>query len=516
MQAIPPGAEEQEYYYYGLPSNPKLIARTSTNIWANPQMPGPTTFTGTFNMYRKMLQPVGRHPLLHQLWNNANSSLRVQIIDAVGSIQWNAIDILRIGFPHEDSPITLMIAVTPDTLSWSQGYTTAAQCKSILEQHGIYGVECEIRESVVTFLTQPDEKTLQLSSNFPDSFSAEHRDGPIHAQFTDYLGTRIAIKDKPSHAGTKGIYLSLAPSSPEGKPMLVALTCRHVVIHTRSEGIQTYRRPESGPFKDIIQVDQPTFESELEILEAWTANGKPHDSSALLLRDTMKPLRAPSSRVFGRVLFSPEFSCSTAEGSATWLKDWAIIELEPTSHQAPLNSITNRIFIGPEENFASLVRTAKSGWKGLPTPKAPEMNAGCFNLLKEVVPCEELFNPPGNAEYFDEPAICVAKYGPTSGLTIGLGNTLKSVTRTTDTPDGGREYISEEWPIISVLMARDRAARFSEPGDSGSCVWDMEGRPAGIVMAGNGINGMNDVTYASPLERLLADIKSHGFEVSLV
>lgn len=55
-------------------------------------------------------------------------------------------------------------------------------------------------------------------------------------------------------------------------------------------------------------------------------------------------------------------------------------------------------------------------------------------------------------------------------------------------------------------------------GDSGSCIWDMKGRPAGILMAGNGsgLDDMHDVTYATPFGLLLADIKAHGFDVSLV
>ncbi|PTB73131.1 hypothetical protein M440DRAFT_1394328 [Trichoderma longibrachiatum ATCC 18648] len=47
---------------------------------------------GTLNMYRKMLQPVERHPLLHQLWNNANSSLRLQIMNAVKVVSLDKLD----------------------------------------------------------------------------------------------------------------------------------------------------------------------------------------------------------------------------------------------------------------------------------------------------------------------------------------------------------------------------------------------------------------------------------------
>lgn len=66
-------------------SRPKLIARTSMDILVNPQMPGPITFTGTPNMCRKMLQPARRHPLLHQLWNNAPPSFKIYLGDTLAA-----------------------------------------------------------------------------------------------------------------------------------------------------------------------------------------------------------------------------------------------------------------------------------------------------------------------------------------------------------------------------------------------------------------------------------------------
>lgn len=43
----------------------------------------------------------------------------------------------------------------------------------------------------------------------------------------------------------------------------------------------------------------------------------------------------------------------------------------------------------------------------------------------------------------------------------------------------------------------------------------MERRPAGIVEVGKDQNGWNYITYPRPLEWLLADIKSCGFQVPL-
>ncbi|KAL7928729.1 hypothetical protein V8C35DRAFT_317385 [Trichoderma chlorosporum] len=51
--------------------------------------------------------------------------------------RWTAIELFRIAM-NDESQITLMIAVQPGTLSWSDGYAIAMQCKSIFEAHVIH------------------------------------------------------------------------------------------------------------------------------------------------------------------------------------------------------------------------------------------------------------------------------------------------------------------------------------------------------------------------------------------
>ncbi|EHK48596.1 uncharacterized protein TrAtP1_009629 [Trichoderma atroviride] len=157
-QLAPPSYEEREFYYYGLPSRPRLVARSSSSSepWVSPQMPEPTTWRGsTSNMYPRMLRPAKGDPALHQQWNNAASSLRIQIIEAVNAVDWTAIDILSVGLEKEEAKYhnTLLIAVKSNSLSWSRGNTLALRCKAILEEHGIRDMHCEIRESDVILLT---------------------------------------------------------------------------------------------------------------------------------------------------------------------------------------------------------------------------------------------------------------------------------------------------------------------------------------------------------------------------
>lgn len=61
--------------------------------------------------------------------------------------------------------------------------------------------------------------------------------------------------------------------------------------------------------------------------------------------------------------------------------------------------------------------------------------------------------------------------------------------------------------------------KVSPGGNSGSYVWDAQGRAGGMLTSGvpGEMFGVgNDVTYITPIEWLLEDIREHGFEVEIV
>ncbi|UKZ52625.1 hypothetical protein TrVGV298_006406 [Trichoderma virens] len=165
-QPSPPTAEERNLYYYGIPSAPSLVARSSSHVWVNPQNPdmASSPWTGTHRMYPKTLHTVGKHPLLHRLWNDPESSLRGKILEALSGTDWTAVDFLRISL-NKEYQITLMVTVRPDTLTWSQGHPITLRCKSILEEQGIYDVHCEILESVVHFYTEATSRTYSTTDS---------------------------------------------------------------------------------------------------------------------------------------------------------------------------------------------------------------------------------------------------------------------------------------------------------------------------------------------------------------
>lgn len=188
------------------------------------------------------------------------------------------------------------------------------------------------------------------------------------------------MKDLDYIVGTKGLYLALPPSTPEGEPRIVALTCRHAVINSKTEGVHEYRHQHPQPYKEVIQVDQPTYQARIQELEAeaeryrgWVdgeveqgrtraaANHNELATETEALQKHMVRYAAPSSRDFGHLLYSPEFGC-TSENGMTWLRDWELIELLPSRHQAQLHSLENKVYVGLREALPSLIAKSNPGW----------------------------------------------------------------------------------------------------------------------------------------------------------
>jgi hypothetical protein len=96
-----------------------------------------------------------------------------------------------------------------------------------------------------------------------------------------------------------------------------------------------------------------------------------------------------------------------------------------------------------------------------------------------------------------EPCLIVAKNGPMSGLTWGRASEVESVKRT------DFEELSREWCVVELVGHQP----FSAKGDSGSIVFDLNGRIGGMMTSGAGLNDRLDTTYVTPMVRLLSDIR---------
>ncbi|KAG5808033.1 hypothetical protein H9Q74_007178 [Fusarium xylarioides] len=120
------------------------------------------------------------------------------------------------------------------------------------------------------------------------------------------------------------------------------------------------------------------------------------------------------------------------------------------------------------------------------------------------------FAVPGKT-LVDEDFMRVCMYGSASGASHGVTNTARSVVRRFV---GAAPVVSEEWCILGSIE-REKRKPFSKQGDSGASIMGDDGRVAAILTCGaqGGNRGIHHISYATPIEWLLDDIRGHGYDV---
>lgn len=109
-------------------------------------------------------------------------------MEAVSVADWTAIDILRVGL-NEQFQNPLLIAVAPNSMPRQEGHSLALRCKTILEQHGIPDMHCEIRESVAAlYADTPAADVSSAPAAAPNDFRLSSE--PITGAYPDTVQTR--------------------------------------------------------------------------------------------------------------------------------------------------------------------------------------------------------------------------------------------------------------------------------------------------------------------------------------
>ncbi|KAK1969321.1 hypothetical protein LY78DRAFT_630161 [Colletotrichum sublineola] len=477
-----PTGPERDWFYIGLPSRPKLVARSSST---------PFHFHGdAWSLDRKALAVVGDHPIVGK-WNDEPSPLRNKILGILAEqdVDWQAIDILRIGYNDErEKPVIVSISVSVHT-SWETGSQVARECREALVEHELGDVHCEIKESVL----------FNLASSFAVLQQDSHPHSPnLHPHMyhlSDQLGTAIASRDKPSREGTKGIYLRRTDGEPDE---IFALTCRHVCYgdsekDSRLPGKETLLRS-----KSVIQLPERTTKELVDDLDEWrqesVKNLEDEESKGECYQDRERRLSKITKyqqdiRDTDRLL--QHFALRNALDTRVFgqVADWCLIRLKADFHERRLSELSNRVYIAPPQS--PLSRKAVG-----------------------TVAASELQNP--------KEKLIVGMRGRTSDLKFGIVNQVKSVTRRPF--QDGRKFLSKECCIVAVGVSGE----FTRPGDSGACVFDLNGRAVAMVTGGisreqasqggdnYGLNYAMDVTYATPMEWLLEDMKACGLSMEIL
>ncbi|KAH9017748.1 hypothetical protein EDB83DRAFT_183145 [Lactarius deliciosus] len=522
----PPSKWEACTYYAGLPSRPRLIARTGTP-WKEPT--GPEAYSR-----RRELRVVGEHEI-SDIWED-DLALKVHAILHAKGVDWTSADVVRIRYIDDDDDpsgdVVLWIGVKPDTLSYEVGIDVALQCKVILLDYGINDVEVEIRQSeIICSATGP--QLLQPAFRFLEPTVTVDAREPLTAS----LGISICSQSTPSTEGTGGFFLS----EDSGSKRLLLVTVRHVVFPLDKDNNKLFeRKSDSERRHDILMFSDESFkqylvsikekirgqgfeidyqkqrietvagrddkEAEKERKAAQRKLDEAEASVAALTafhHEVSTHWATEESRILGHVIFSPPVAVGT--GPEQYTQDVAVIEIDASKidpNSFPGNAIN---LVSTKFPFQVLIRMMNQNPRNTHNFKYP---LDRLLRLQGTITDNEMRRPTAY-DRNNNPCIIVLMRGRTSGLTVGCANNVFSYTR--KYLGNNNTGISKEWVVLPYDdRSRDFSAKdFSAKGDSGSVVVDGTGRIGGLITCGAGTTDSIDVTYVTPIGFILKTIRNN-------
>lgn len=501
---------EANSYYAGQPSNPVLVARTTSNIWKPP--------TGRWGyLARRELKVVGDHAL-KEVWEDDLAFKTHGLLDSM-AVMWTSTDVVRISVVENDrgdetpDAIVVWIGVIPCSLSNDEGLVVAHKCKELLIEYGITDVDVEIRESVVT----RSAKLLKPSSNY---------DGTVDVRnpLTATLGLPICAQSTPWAEGTGGFFMSEGGDSKR----LFLVTARHVVFDNNDNDRYKYTDDSQrrrnvillgdaayNKFVDSIKKKTRSEVYTVENTERYISENSDSEEDRYAnrrkrqLEDAKRKLEdlntfskdvsihwaTAESRILGHVIFSPPIDVIDQ-----YTEDFAIIEVDASK-------VDTSNFKGNVIDLGTDMGVGESTMMMDPTFKYP------FDRLLRLngTISDEEMRHPTMVDRSGNQVLIVMKHGNNTDLTIGHANDFCSYVRW----DVNEPQTSKQWAIFpfdkSGNSQKGHSGPFSGKGDSGSVVVDARGRVGGLITGGAGSSESLDITYATPISFLLKRIHAHGF-----
>jgi len=508
-----PSSIECKFFHYGLPSQPRSVARFSLDVWLEPT--GPEAY-----LLPKESSPIGLHPL-REIWEATVGPDMILYLDSK-AVEWTSLDPVRMRYASDSArPVIVWIGVVPGSLTAEKGFEVATQCRSILSAYNI-NTHVEIRESVVMRSAGPKMYRPDPSFSF------------IQAQepFSTALGLPICAEATPSFEGTGGFYVS-DPSNP-GKIYLV--TARHVVLHPEKEPNMLYRHSSQRRnvliFWDAaIETHSTAIEFEIDVnLEILRVLGyrlenakqrkdveeernlifqvegakRKMESLEELRTDVFENWKSRENRILGYVLRSQAPPIGLGVGEEEFTEDWSVIEID-SSKVDSTNFVGNAIDLDNAIPLGELL-----AWM---CPSNPPFEYPGDGVLRPsgTIPDREMWKPSAAAlDHNHDSCIMVIKRSYGSGLTVGRLNTIRSFTR----------FYSKNKPSqmskeVAFLPRNSNSGAFSIVGGSGSAVVDGKGRLAGLLTGGAGATEVSDCTYVTSINFIHKRMLKYGFKADL-
>ncbi|KAI7781146.1 hypothetical protein LA080_015150 [Diaporthe eres] len=475
MEGLPkPDDEERDEYYFGLAGKPRLVARTSHNRWSRPEKTG--AYTGQI---RKRFAAVLKYkqPEIVARWTK---DLVLALIKGLDDCRWSYFFPIRIGLEDtlsSELPTVLLVAVERDSLQWEEGVAIALECRRILQEFKIANIEVEIREGKYAPSAASAEFESQIDTAAWTTFQS--RTNELALPMLSSLGYTIGYAEDRKGEGSLGLHLRLGGEN----SAVYGLTCRHVVSNGRqpnesfkvSEGhkqqnkqyhVQSGDNGFSECFAELAEY-QSQLDREIEPLrmtkqrwEDWyqydesLEHKRPTERQTLRLADLQSraaynarvidlfsKISHKKDRQIGHLAFCPKMELSSEQPG--YLKDWALIELDPNKFSSAPD---NKVFVGNDKAYWSKDYLDK----GFLPLYLQDRDLGCGNPIR------------------------VAKRGSKTGLTFGEMNSIEAVVRR---QANFKDHFA--WELLIVPSSKERV--FSDKGDSGSSIFDMNGAVVGLV-----------------------------------
>ncbi|CAK7563947.1 MAG: hypothetical protein SEPTF4163_001829 [Sporothrix epigloea] len=157
----PPGDFEAWAYYWALPSQPKLLGRTSSGTipWWRSSEPHKEPYADLDEdpisepENDSVLRPIGSHPI-KECWQVSTSQ---RVCAALKGLPWTSVDLLRIGrasLSPRERPVVVWVGVSPKAIAenevpWDLIASKLRAVRAALDADNLTDVECEMRASEI-------------------------------------------------------------------------------------------------------------------------------------------------------------------------------------------------------------------------------------------------------------------------------------------------------------------------------------------------------------------------------
>lgn len=480
---------------------------------------------------------------------------------------------------NRDFPLVILVHVTPGSTNFNFGSRVAWAIKRILVHRGLPNIHVEMREGEVSEHSVPKElgpavkRDAFVDASAPSNATITEAVLPLLPALGWTVQRSEGMSRSRTRAGTVGLYVRLGFK--DGGSKRFAITCYHVLMPDWKTTDKRITIKNAEPKVPVSMADDQTYwgvihrlrqarnliEERMTTLRASTENPTDKQKAAMSgasdslkyadkLLDIVKTVNDDETgntknpekafrkgtglkkRVIGTIWATPDYVVAASGDFKGFWNDYVLLSLE----NELMGGAANEFYLSWEffRKLHSVDRdTLGAAMEAVMAPLPPVLYFTPFQEALQKHRDNLCFMKIQNAtsrvgrvtdQHSQGPgAVRVVKSGM-HGVTLGVTNGIEACIRDKKAGEPGRPTTSSgskannaahSWEIMVIPFPKTEESRFSQPGDSGASVVDIEGNVVGILVAGapsgaapeKAWRGYKDPEILNPLAR-----EPKGFE----